>query len=247
MLGKGNAMVYKLSLYEKIHFLHRCFRYRFRTEKQQLSKMLSYDLNGKVVFDVGANHGIYSYWLAKSVGARGQIHAFEPQSELILEIEKISKWLNYKSIKLNAIALSDKSNKKTLKRLYVGDGSASLEDRFPSPEACENLEIHTVSMDEYCLQQGVNSMGYLKIDVEGHELSVIRGGIKTIDHFKPIIQVELRVHEASCDQVIDVLETLGYKGMMFCDGKEIPLERYKEVPSIKFGFSGHRDFIFEPV
>jgi len=97
------------------------------------------------------------------------------------------------------------------------------------------------------LRNAVNSIGYIKIDVEGHELSVIEGGLKTIQNLKPIIQIELRVNEDSCDKVISTLTGLGYEGVMLCDGREIPLSEYKEVASKKFGFLGHRDFIFESI
>lgn len=235
-----------LSLYEKLHFLHRCFRYKFRTEKQQISKMLSYDLKNKTAFDVGGNHGIYTYFLSRAVGPHGALHVFEPQPELVLEIEKISEWLNFNFIKLNSFALSDSPAKKTLSRKNIGDGSATLETGAISPND-ENIVIQTTTIDDYCLENLVESMDYLKIDVEGHELPVIQGGLKTIKKLKPIIQIELRVHEPSCDKVISTLTDLGYRGVMLCDGQEIPISLYKTVPSKYFGLLGHRDFIFESV
>ncbi len=235
-----------LSLYEKAHYLHRCFRYKFRTEKQQIAKLLSYDLRDQVVFDVGGNHGIYTYWLAKAVGKNGRVHVFEPQPELGVELNKIAKWLRLDFVSINSVALSDQSTQKMLTRSRVGDGSATLNDYDLSKSGVEKIEIQTLTMDEYCQQQGVTRMGYLKIDVEGHELSVIRGGLQTLQKLKPIIQVELRVHEASCDQVIETLLSSGYTGFMCCDGQEVPIADYKQTPSAKFGFIGHRDFVFEP-
>ncbi len=239
-------MTNELSLYEKAHYLHRCFRYKFRTEKQQIAKLLSYDLKNQIVFDVGGNHGIYTYWLARAVGKGGSVHVFEPQPELGVELLKIANWLKLDFVKINSVALSDQSTQKVLTRSRVGDGSATLNDYDLSRSGIEKIEIQTISMDEYCQQHGVTSMGYLKIDVEGHELSVIRGGLKTLQKLKPIIQVELRVHEESCDQVIQTLLGLGYRGFMCCDDKEVPIEDYKQTPSAKFGFIGHRDFVFEP-
>lgn len=65
----------------KLHMLHRCWRYRLRTEKESIRYILS--INKKIqsitAIDIGANRGIYSYWLSKQVSKGGQIIAFEPR------------------------------------------------------------------------------------------------------------------------------------------------------------------------
>ncbi len=236
----------KVSFYEKLHYIHRCVRYRFRTEKQQLSKLLSFNLKGKTVFDIGGNHGIYTYFLAKAVGPSGSVYVFEPQPELVVEIEKLLKWLKFNCVKLYPVGLSDVSIKRILSRRNVGDGGATLE--CGSEQVInQNIEIQTTTIDEFCSGNDISSIGYMKIDVEGHELSVIKGGINSIRNFKPIIQIELRVDKDSCDKVISILNELGYDGVMLLDGREIPILQYKNFGSKYFGFSGHRDFIFQPI
>jgi FkbM family methyltransferase len=239
-------MEQSMSLYEKAHFLHRCYRYRFRTERQQLAKLLTFDLEGAVVFDIGGNHGIYTYWLSKAVGPKGQVHVFEPQPELITELNGVKQWLNMHQAKINGIALSDERATKTLSRTRIGDGSATLNSRDAFPNSWQEISVETICLDDYCEMQAPSNIRYIKIDVEGHELSVIRGGLKSISSFQPIIQIELRVHEKSCDEIITILSNIGYQGFMYCNGQEIPIANYKQVPSAKFGFEGHRDFIFQP-
>ena len=72
-----------MRLFDRLHFLHRAWRYRLRAERDELAFVLSRDLRGATVLDIGANRGIYSYWMHRVVGATGQVIAFEPQPELV--------------------------------------------------------------------------------------------------------------------------------------------------------------------
>lgn len=204
------------------------------------------DLTGKTVFDVGGNHGIYAYWLAKAVGSRGKVHFFEPQPELCVEVENTLNWLGLQQVFVNQLALSDSHSRMSLSRNYVGDGSASLAVRNVSAAGSSSMLCETTTLDAYCADKGVDTIAFLKVDVEGHELSVVNGALETLRRARPVVQIELRVNEPSCDQVISVFSALGYRGFMFCDGREIPVSDYQKVPSSRFGFMGHRNFLFEP-
>ena len=72
-----------MNWFARLHFLHRAWRYRLRSEKFGVSFLLSRDLTGKTAVDIGANWGIYSYWMHGLVGAEGHVIAFEPQPELL--------------------------------------------------------------------------------------------------------------------------------------------------------------------
>jgi len=61
----------------------RVWRYRLRTEKDDIRFLLNKDLKGDTVIDIGANKGIYSYWMSKKVGEEGKVVAFEPQPKLM--------------------------------------------------------------------------------------------------------------------------------------------------------------------
>jgi FkbM family methyltransferase len=235
-----------LSLYQKLHFLHRCYRYRFRTERHQIRRLWSLDLKGKTVFDVGGNHGIYAYWLGNAVGPAGSVHFFEPQPELCIEVKQVLDWLGLNQVIVNSLALSDVRSRLSLNRGYVGDGSASFVPRADLSLPADSLVCETTTVDDYCSSHQIDHVAFMKIDVEGHELSVVNGALQTLRHARPTVQIELRVHEPTCDQVISIFQDLGYTGFMFSDGREVALAEYKQVPHSRFGFVGHRDFLFEP-
>ena len=65
------------------NFLHRAWRYRLRTERDELAYMRSLDLAGRTLVDIGAHRGLYSYWMSKAAGRRGRVVSFEPQPEML--------------------------------------------------------------------------------------------------------------------------------------------------------------------
>ncbi len=203
--------------------------------------MLSLDLLGSTVLDIGANRGIYSYLLSKKVGSRGKVHAFEPQPEMVAEIHRMQKWFGLNNIVLHQVALSSATGVAQLKREYPGDGGASLE---PDPFRSDLLTVNTTSLDEVLLREGVAAVAYIKCDVEGHELKVFQGALSTIETFKPLIQVEVRIETHEAKPLFELFESFGYVGVMVLDG-EFPDYRYcRSIPSRKHGLKGHRNFLF---
>lgn len=241
----------KLSIFDKLHFLERAYRYRYRTERYQLRHLLSLDLQGATVVDVGSNRGIYAYWLRRAVGQEGKVYAFEPQPELVTDLYRLRDWLVCDNVRIRSEALSDKAMIGGLRRQKVGDGGATLElsgeasGHSDTKVLDSTVTVTTTTLDSVAAGwPDQEPFRFIKIDVEGHEKSVLGGAIDTLKRFRPTIQVELRVDHPDAEDSIELLTSLGYKGWMFLDGGRISLERYKTVPSKKFGLTGHRDFLF---
>lgn len=121
--------------------------------------------------DVGANIGFYT----SLMGHRGgQVTSFEPHPRLFRALKENS--LNLKNIDLRNKALS---NEKGSFKLYIpngfsgNNGLASLEPR----ENCETFEVETETLDQIFRDQTID---VIKIDVEGHELSVLKGAEKLL-------------------------------------------------------------------
>ena len=117
-----------MTILEKLHFYHRVFRYRFHTEKTQLKNLLNLNLKSTTTIDIGANRGIYTYWLAKIVSSNGQVIAFEPQTEICNEIKKHCKWLKFKHVTIINQGISNTKANLSLFREEIGDGSATFEE-----------------------------------------------------------------------------------------------------------------------
>jgi FkbM family methyltransferase len=225
--------------FEDLHFLVRCLRYRFRTERLPLKTLMLLDLAGATVIDIGANKGIYSFWLARAVGPSGKVLAFEPQPEMVRYIQQRQLCFGRGNVETIETALSDCRGTAQLTRQRVGDGSASLcPERNRSGN--ELVEVPVAVLDDF----EPTNLRFIKCDVEGHELGVFTGARRLIERFRPVVQFESV--SADAGELFAFFERLGYLGTMYLDDGYLPYATGWQVPHRKFGLGGHRDFLFFP-
>jgi FkbM family methyltransferase len=223
--------------FDDAHFWVRCLRYRFRTERLQIKTLLSLNLSGGTAIDIGANRGIYSYWMARAVGSSGQVLAFEPQPEMASYIEDRKRSFGLRNVRVFNSALSKEPGTAKLTRKRVGDGSASLESKRPQRDS---IEVNLTTLDRV----HVPNLKFIKCDVEGHEFDVFSGAERTIREFRPVIQFEATPGESQ--PLFDRFKALGYSGVMFLGDRYLPCSNPDRIKHYKFGLDGHRDFLFFP-
>ena len=131
---------------------------------------------GIVALDVGANVGAYSVLLGQWVGASGRVYAFEPSRTAYGGLVRhVSLNAQDGVVHVVAAAVSDV------------DGDANLivaetagESRLAGPsETCATTSVPTTTIDGFCRREGIQP-SFIKIDVEGAELAVLRGARDTI-------------------------------------------------------------------
>jgi FkbM family methyltransferase len=226
------------------HFLVRCLRYRFRTEKLQIKTMMRLDLRGATVLDIGANKGIYCFWMQRAVGASGRVIAFEPQPEMRDAIARLKHRFGWPNLNVVNVALSDHDGHSRLSRQKVGDGSASLEQSRRLDQN-EMLDVVTTRMDDLPDDTFAN-LKFIKCDVEGHEHRVFLGGEQTIRRHRPVVQFESTVTDQATSDIFRFFGGLGYSGVMLLGDRYLPYSNPDQLRHYKFGLGGHRDFLFFP-
>lgn len=146
-----------------------------------------------VVFDVGANIGDYSRLVieeARQLGCRVEIHAFEPSP---LAAEKLrGLFARETSVRVVVAALSDWTGEAALHAGDSGSGHASLVQRGkPGSAVGGEVKVKVQRLDDYMAQNGVGRIDFLKLDVEGSELAVLRSlGARLSPQFVDTIQLE---------------------------------------------------------
>ena len=160
---------------------------------------------GQVFIDAGAQLGQYTL-VAAGLGAT--VHAFEPNPATFSMLER-NIHLNQLEVILNPAALSDRSGMITLYDSTVDNiGSASL--RPPYNYSGATHQVHCMTLDEYGVRPDV-----LKIDTEGAELLVLRGGQHVLSHRPPIILEFSELHQSkfgiSCSDLEEFLGNMGYQ------------------------------------
>ena len=163
-------------------------------------------------YDVGANIGLYG-WLVSSISSTRKTIAFEPDP-LNLELlgmtqahAKLEHW------KVNGIALSNKCGNFSFFQDSITSATGTLcLDDHPWIEKYLGCKTQTIEVKTSTMDQVLDSTlwpSLIKIDVEGHELAVLKGGIDTLSKYKPLIIIESFPPRRS--QVIELLSGLGYE------------------------------------
>ena len=177
---------------------------------------------GESAIDVGANIGQMTSLMAAKVGKQGKILAFEPHPELYKELlENVHNWAKKTEVALidaQQIALSDNSSQRTLhipNNFNHNRGRASLNPNYQHADVDEkSYQIQLRSLDT--LLEKNENVGLIKLDVEGHELQVLKGCQELIksDRIRDIIFEE----QAECPyptEITTFLESHGYSLFFF--------------------------------
>jgi FkbM family methyltransferase len=183
-------------------------------ELQFLKELVPAD---RVAIDVGANYGEYTYWLEK---LSYKVALFEPHPECVEHLKQCVS----PSTDIYQMGLSNRSDESVLRIPIDGNSSAvicraSLSNKAVSEfDLLDELSIKLARLDDL----NINDVGFIKIDVEGHEREVIEGAEKTIRNFKPNLQVEIEQRHLDCpiQEIFGYIESLGYDSY-FYRGKKL--------------------------
>ncbi len=161
---------------------------------------------GGTAVDIGANHGIYSYFMVRHFDT---VVAFEPQPACV---ETLTRWAGAR-VDVRPVALSDQSGESTL-AIPVAHGVAMTGYARLEPGAATDgsdlLQVPIERLDD----QDLTDVRLVKIDVEGHELEVLRGGEHLLRRDRPVLLIEIEQRhlgeERTVAEVIEWLRGLGY-------------------------------------
>jgi FkbM family methyltransferase len=157
----------------------------YEKENLQLFLALLSRLRDPVVLDVGANIGNHTLAFATRAA---QVHSFEPIPHIYaLLMQNVTRNL-LTNVQLHPLALSDRTGSDTIHMVKVGNLGASSFDR--RGEDTEPVTVQKVTGDDYLAEHGVTRVDFVKIDVEAHEVFVLRGLLRTLSRDLPIITLE---------------------------------------------------------
>jgi FkbM family methyltransferase len=125
---------------------------------------------GYCVWDIGANVGVYSRMFGELTGPNGMVYAFEPLPETVGRLK--SNVSSNPRIKVMPFALSDSSGSATIER---GNDEEAATARISDADGEDGIEIVLEKGDALVRTRQAAVPHVIKIDVEGHELEVLRG------------------------------------------------------------------------
>lgn len=153
--------------------------------------------SGDTVVDVGAHIGLYSLIAAKRVGPSGKVIAIEPDPENCTLLQRNIELNGLTNITILQRAAFSSNSKLKLYLPGKERGFTKLSTIMATRAVTEDfIEVDADTLDHLMLLQGITEVNWIKIDVEGAELEVLKGATSTLSGSKNIALL-IEVHNVN--------------------------------------------------
>jgi FkbM family methyltransferase len=165
--------------------------------------------------DIGASDGAYTFLMQKHSGS---CVAFEPRAQAAKLLRR-----GYRGrVRVYEVALSDRDGTTEMRITHAKYGYSTIE---VNNQLENKFSMSTVSSVQVPIQRldgiGLGRIGFIKIDVEGHEEAVLAGATRTLKDSLPamLIEVEERHHAGAVERIRALLATYGYERFTYRSGR----------------------------
>jgi FkbM family methyltransferase len=166
----------------------------------------------KVIWDIGANIGFWSLHLSRAFPDATELRCFEPDP-LNLEVlsrnrdeNRLDHWvIRPVGLSSHAGSASFYSDPETGATGSVERGQDFIGRHYKLKRVERQIEVTTIDAE---VQAGAPPPDFMKIDIEGHELAALQGGVETLRRYRPVLCVEV---SRDADKLGQFLAELGYE------------------------------------
>lgn len=214
-------------LYRKSYFTYRLL-YRLykaisdRNERHWIRQNLT---EGMVVADIGANIGNYTEFMAKIVGNKGKVHAFEPDCKNFDYLKNLS--LKYTNVYTYNCAISHKEEEITFyTSKYLNVDNRIYNDPSVLAESCT---VNAKTLDSFFVP---DQLDFIKMDIEGAEILALEGGrilLEKSNNLKILLEAwpyGLKKSGKNFKHLLNIIENAGYNYRFI--GESFPVQFAKE-------------------
>jgi FkbM family methyltransferase len=168
---------------------------------------------GTTAIDVGAHIGDYTYSLCRHVAPGGRVISIEPIPELARMLQRATRHLQLPVTVVNCALSAKEGEAELFIPIEAGRRKTGFATLEPRGNGGKSYRVPLRRLDEVC-KDVTGRISFIKIDVEGHELSVLQGGTETLRRHRPnlLIEIEQRHSSIPIGQTLDWLAAAGYRG-----------------------------------
>lgn len=172
---------------------------------------------GDVYVDIGASYGDTTCIATVAVGRQGKIYAFEPQAKVFQQLATMIKRFGWDTVTPIQTLVGNTTGDSVF---YEHPDKSRLSSMSP---AWKNVQIAPVSypittLDDWVVSQGVRKVDFMKVDVEGAELTVVQGARTVLRTKQPILLMEINNRNRrreklgyTIDDLLSELRQAGYR------------------------------------
>lgn len=183
---------------------------------------------GGIAYDVGANTGSHVWRLAHAVGPAGRVFAFEPVPGPFGALDDLVRLNGLEQVTILAVAIGDGSG---LAELVLPDDGSLLAGSIDPRETGgdrggRRLSVPVFPLDDLVRQLRMPAPDFVKVDVEGLEVAVLRGARGTLERSRPRLFIEVHGPDApgktrNAQDVLELLAGLDYTAHHFESGRSL--------------------------
>ncbi len=173
---------------------------------------------GQQAIDIGANYGVYTLSIAKTVGPTGAVWAFEPTSSTAAFLAQSIAANAFSQVVLERSALSRECG---TAQLTINDSPElnTLARAGESGNASETVRV--VTLDDCLERYGWENIDFVKIDAEGEEANIIDGGRRFLANFSPLILYEVKAAETLHLDLVGKFAARGFDSYRLVPGLDL--------------------------
>jgi protein O-GlcNAc transferase len=165
--------------------------------------------------DIGANYGLFTLSMAKIVGPGGSIWAFEPASSTAAFLSESVAINGFSQVVLDQRALSAHAG---IAQLSLNENSEFNELVRDGASAGASETVALISLDDAMQEHGWSDIVFVKIDAEGEEGAIVRGGRNFFQTQSPLIQYEVKAGYAIHLELVQAFADIGYASYRLVPG-----------------------------
>lgn len=183
---------------------------------------------GQKAIDIGANYGLYTLSVASVVGRSGRVWAFEPASATADLLRQSVAANGFDHVTVEQCAMSEQEGSAQFTMHDHAECNALVRGALMT-QPTEFVSL--VTLDSYARAHDWSGIDFIKIDAEGEEVNILRGGQEFLTRNAPLIQYEIRAGRDLDLDLVRSFSDLGYESYRLVPGMNvlIPFRADSEV------------------
>ena len=165
----------------------------------------SFVKEGDIVYDIGGHHGLMALKSSLAVGDNGSVITFEPNPSVRPLLKENVALNGFSNIVVEELALSDRKGSIPF---FAQEGDVTWNSTIIQGFVADNAKkimVETMTLDEYVEEKKLVP-NVIKIDTEGSELMILKGGMNTLKKYNPVLIMEFNASAAkAADTTIEKL------------------------------------------
>jgi FkbM family methyltransferase len=203
---------------------------------------------GMNALDIGANYGLYTNAIASAMKNKkdemcGHLWCFEPTPDTASALRETLVENSYENVEVIEVGLSDQKGDATF---YLSD-NAELNSLTKGKTSSREVMVKLETLDDCCNQFSWPKIDFVKLDAEGEEINILKGGQKFFEKNSPIVMYELKHADTTNTELIEAFNALGMKSYVYNAslGGLLPFDHEKAVDGFQLNLFALRHDIAE--